>query len=187
MVSRWTGEYQYTIEQVLDQGFVVLAPGGEVLAAGATDVPFSVQSISKVFSLVQAIGHSGESIWQRLGHGQPAPQALLQARPALLRALHAYPLAIELRHRTWSDAFAETLRDLEPQADFLALEPDIAVVAAYGLVAAVWTGNGGRQQRVARRVLGRCGSFSRMVLRIASMPEAISSLASNGVLPASSS
>ena len=40
---------------------------------------------------------------------------------------------------------------------------------------------------VAKRVLGRTGSFSRMVLRMASMPCDISSLASNGVLPASSS
>ena len=40
---------------------------------------------------------------------------------------------------------------------------------------------------VANRVLGRTGSFSRMVLRIASMPEAINSFASNGVLPASNS
>ena len=40
---------------------------------------------------------------------------------------------------------------------------------------------------VATRVLGRIGSFSRMVLRIASMPEAISSFASNGVLPTKSS
>jgi methionyl-tRNA formyltransferase len=36
-------------------------------------------------------------------------------------------LGIEVRH-------PETLRDLEPQADFLALEPDVAVVAAYGLM-----------------------------------------------------
>lgn len=40
--------------------------------------------------------------------------------------------------------------------------------------------------RVASRVLGRIGSFSRMVRRIASTPEASSSRASNGVLPANS-
>jgi hypothetical protein len=40
---------------------------------------------------------------------------------------------------------------------------------------------------VASRVLGRTGSFSRIVFTIASMPEAISSFASNGVLPASNS
>ncbi|MGE8358653.1 glutaminase B [Pseudomonas sp.] len=47
---------------------------GEVFCAGDAYTPFSVQSISKVFSLVQAINHSGEGIWERLGHepsGQP--------------------------------------------------------------------------------------------------------------------
>src|SRR5699024_6562221 len=42
--------------------------------AGDAKTPFSIQSISKVFSLVQAIQHSGESLWERLGHepsGQP--------------------------------------------------------------------------------------------------------------------
>jgi methionyl-tRNA formyltransferase len=39
----------------------------------------------------------------------------------------AEALSIEVRH-------PETLRDLEPQADFLALEPEVAVVAAYGLI-----------------------------------------------------
>jgi methionyl-tRNA formyltransferase len=39
----------------------------------------------------------------------------------------AEALGIEVRHPA-------TLRDLEPQADFLALEPDVAVVAAYGLM-----------------------------------------------------
>jgi len=55
-------------------GIAVYALDGEVFSAGDAQTPFSVQSISKVFSLVQAIEHSGESIWQRLGHepsGQP--------------------------------------------------------------------------------------------------------------------
>jgi glutaminase len=45
-----------------------------LFCAGDAHTAFSVQSISKVFSLVQAIGHSGEDIWLRLGHepsGQP--------------------------------------------------------------------------------------------------------------------
>jgi len=42
-------------------------------------------------------------------------------------------------------------------------------------------------RKVASFVLGRVGSFSRMVLRIASMPCDINSFASNGVLPASNS
>ena len=55
-------------------GIAVCSADGEVFEAGDAQTPFSIQSISKVFSLVQAIGHSGESIWQRLGHepsGQP--------------------------------------------------------------------------------------------------------------------
>ena len=39
----------------------------------------------------------------------------------------AEALEIEVRH-------PETLRDIEAQSDFLALEPDVAVVAAYGLM-----------------------------------------------------
>jgi methionyl-tRNA formyltransferase len=39
----------------------------------------------------------------------------------------AEALGIEVRH-------PETLRDLEPQADFLALEPEVVVVVAYGLI-----------------------------------------------------
>jgi len=55
-------------------GIAVYGNDGSYHCAGDALVPFSVQSISKVFSLVQAIGHSGEAIWERLGHepsGQP--------------------------------------------------------------------------------------------------------------------
>ena len=55
-------------------GIAVCSADGEVFEAGDAQTPFSIQSISKVFSLVQAIGHRGESLWERLGHepsGQP--------------------------------------------------------------------------------------------------------------------
>lgn len=55
-------------------GIAVYSNDGELYQAGDASTLFSIQSISKVFSLVQAIGHSGEDIWQRLGHepsGQP--------------------------------------------------------------------------------------------------------------------
>ena len=55
-------------------GIAVYSNEGELFCAGDARTAFSVQSISKVFGLVQAIGHSGEEIWQRLGHepsGQP--------------------------------------------------------------------------------------------------------------------
>jgi glutaminase len=55
-------------------GIAVYGVDGQLFTAGDATTAFSIQSISKVFSLVQAIQHSGEAIWQRLGHepsGQP--------------------------------------------------------------------------------------------------------------------
>lgn len=55
-------------------GIAVVGVDGSLHTAGDAAELFSIQSISKVFSLVQAIQHSGEEIWQRLGHepsGQP--------------------------------------------------------------------------------------------------------------------
>lgn len=55
-------------------GIAVYGNDGSCYTAGDAETLFSIQSISKVFSLVQAIGHSGEAIWERLGHepsGQP--------------------------------------------------------------------------------------------------------------------
>ncbi|MCL4119831.1 UNVERIFIED_CONTAM: hypothetical protein GTU68_046825 [Idotea baltica] len=55
-------------------GIAVYSNEGEVFYAGDAKTSFSIQSISKVFSLAQAITHSGEAIWDRLGYeasGQP--------------------------------------------------------------------------------------------------------------------
>ncbi|MFH7423333.1 glutaminase, partial [Pseudomonas syringae pv. tagetis] len=49
-------------------GIAVYGNDGEVFSAGDAETLFSIESISKVFGLVQAIGHSGEVIWQRQGH-----------------------------------------------------------------------------------------------------------------------
>ncbi|WP_437879786.1 glutaminase B [Pseudomonas sp. LRF_L74] len=55
-------------------GIAVYGIDGQLFSAGEANMPFSIQSISKVFSLCQAIQHSGEDIWQRLGH-EPSGQA----------------------------------------------------------------------------------------------------------------
>lgn len=60
--------------QAQQLGIVVYGNDGSYYCAGDAMVPFSVQNISKVFSLVQAIGHSGEAIWEQLRpepSGQP--------------------------------------------------------------------------------------------------------------------
>ncbi|MGX7705928.1 glutaminase [Methylobacterium sp. Gmos1] len=48
-------------------GLAVIAADGTVAAAGDCDVPFSIQSISKVFTLTLALGMVGDRLWQRVG------------------------------------------------------------------------------------------------------------------------
>ncbi len=40
---------------------------GNTTSAGDTDIPFSIQSISKVFSLTMALDSVGEALWSRVG------------------------------------------------------------------------------------------------------------------------
>lgn len=48
-------------------GIAVALAGGRVLSAGDTECRFSLQSISKVFTLAIALGRSGNRLWQRVG------------------------------------------------------------------------------------------------------------------------
>ncbi len=48
-------------------GIAVTTVTGETYVAGDAAVPFSIQSISKVFMLTLALGKAGESIWKRVG------------------------------------------------------------------------------------------------------------------------
>lgn len=45
----------------------VALPNGETFDAGCAKTPFSIQSISKIFTLTMALGKLGESIWSRVG------------------------------------------------------------------------------------------------------------------------
>ena len=54
----------------VDPGQFALAialPSGEVISAGDAATPFSIQSISKVFTLAIALGRLGDSLWNRVG------------------------------------------------------------------------------------------------------------------------
>ena len=42
-------------------------PQGNVAAAGDCDTPFSIQSVSKVFTLTLALGKIGDHLWHRVG------------------------------------------------------------------------------------------------------------------------
>src|SRR5215468_1814965 len=48
-------------------GLVVIDADGHVSAAGNADTPFSIQSISKVFTLTLALGRVGDRLWRRVG------------------------------------------------------------------------------------------------------------------------
>jgi glutaminase len=48
-------------------GIAVALPSGEVLTAGDAQVGFSIQSISKVFTLAIALGRLGDQLWTRVG------------------------------------------------------------------------------------------------------------------------
>ncbi len=48
-------------------GLVVVAADGTVAAAGDSDIAFSIQSVSKVFTLTLALGLAGDDLWRRVG------------------------------------------------------------------------------------------------------------------------
>jgi glutaminase len=48
-------------------GIAVIDVGGHVAASGDSETPFSIQSISKVFTLTLALGKVGDRLWRRVG------------------------------------------------------------------------------------------------------------------------
>ena len=48
-------------------GIAVIDADGHVACGGDADVPFSIQSISKVFTLTLALGKAGDRLWRKVG------------------------------------------------------------------------------------------------------------------------
>ncbi len=48
-------------------GMAVVTADGEMVTGGDADMPFSIQSVSKVFALTQALGKVGDQLWRRVG------------------------------------------------------------------------------------------------------------------------
>ena len=48
-------------------GIAVVDENGAVFSAGNADVPFSIQSVSKVFTLTMALQKHGDELWKRVG------------------------------------------------------------------------------------------------------------------------
>lgn len=55
-------------------GMAVALPDGQVFTTGDAATPFSIQSISKVFTLALALGRLGDQFWARVGR-EPSGQA----------------------------------------------------------------------------------------------------------------
>ena len=70
--SRDRGEATKTIEplshvEVGQFGIAIFTRDGDLIAGGDAETPFSIQSISKVFSLALALEAYGEDLWKRVG------------------------------------------------------------------------------------------------------------------------
>ncbi len=48
-------------------GIAVIDADGQIACGGDCDVPFSIQSVSKVFTFTMALGRYGNLLWQRVG------------------------------------------------------------------------------------------------------------------------
>ena len=48
-------------------GIAVVTTAGEEVVSGDADIPFSIQSVSKVFALVEALCRHGDAVWGRVG------------------------------------------------------------------------------------------------------------------------
>ncbi len=48
-------------------GISIVTVDGAVHSAGDAETPFSIQSVSKVFALTQALGKIGDTLWRRVG------------------------------------------------------------------------------------------------------------------------
>ena len=69
-------------------GMAVVLADGTVFTVGDADTLFSIQSVSKVFSLTLALGNVGDSLWKRVGR-EPSGSAVQFHCPARARARHS--------------------------------------------------------------------------------------------------
>ncbi|HUQ12779.1 MAG TPA: glutaminase, partial [Novosphingobium sp.] len=48
-------------------GIAIVGVDGSFHCAGDAEIPFSIQSVSKVFGLTMALGAVGDALWKRVG------------------------------------------------------------------------------------------------------------------------
>lgn len=113
-------------------GLVVIDAAGNIVVGGDSDVPFSIQSISKVFTLTLALGKIGNRLWERVGRepsGSPFNSIVQLERergiprnPFINAGAIAVTDAILAGHQP-REALGEILRFMQ----FLAADPSIVI------------------------------------------------------------
>jgi glutaminase len=120
-------------------GLAVVAADGTVAVAGDADVPFSIQSISKVFTLTLALGKAGDKVWDRVGRepsGSPFNSIVqLERELGIPRNpfINAGAIAVTdlvLAGHEPREALGEILRFLQFLADDQSISIDKAVAAS---------------------------------------------------------
>lgn len=120
-------------------GIAVIDAEGGVSAAGDADEPFSIQSVSKVFTLTLALGKVGDRLWKRVGRepsGSPFNSIVQLEReqgvprnPFINAGAIAVTDAILSGHQP-KEALGEILRFMQFLADDEAISIDKAVAAS---------------------------------------------------------
>lgn len=118
-------------------GISVIDLDGRVYKAGDCDEPFSIQSISKVFTLTLALGKHGESTWNRVGR-EPSGSAFNsivqlehengKPRNPFINAGAIVVSDLVLAGHTPREAIGEIVRFVQYLADdtSIAIDPDVA-------------------------------------------------------------
>jgi glutaminase len=113
-------------------GIAVIDAAGDVAAAGDSETPFSIQSISKVFTLTLALGKVGDRLWRRVGRepsGSPFNSIVQLERECGIPRnpfINAGAIAVTdliLSGHQPREALGEILRFMQ----FLADDPNIAI------------------------------------------------------------
>jgi glutaminase len=120
-------------------GLAVIDADGNVAVGGDADVPFSIQSISKVFTLTLALGKFGDRLWRRVGR-EPSGSAFnsivqLEYERGIPRNpfINAGAIAVTdliLSGHQPREALGEILRFMRFLADDPAIAVDEAVAAS---------------------------------------------------------
>jgi glutaminase len=120
-------------------GLVVIDVEGNVAAAGDSDTAFSIQSISKVFTLTLALGKVGDRLWRRVGRepsGSPFNSIVqlefergIPRNPFINAGAIAVTDVILSGHRP-REALGEILRFMQFVADDPSIAIDEAVAAS---------------------------------------------------------